>query len=809
MPGVTGHILIVDDNVVNRMMLARALSDQGHTTVTAQDGHQALQLLREQSFDVVLLDVIMPEMDGYLTLSAIKDDPDLRHIPIIMISAVDEMDSVIRCIEMGATDYLPKPFNSALLQARLNASLSSKRLRDLELEYLEQVGYVADAAAAVESNQFSSDSLDQVASRIDALGRLARVFQRMALEVHTREQRLKHQIEQLRQDIEEQQLAAGETARNYIPMDRCQSLARGVPLPEQAHGAALLADISGFTPLTEALARELGLNRGAEELLRYLNRVFSALIDEVHRYGGSVINFSGDAITCWFDDDYFPAPDILASKRALACAMAMQRAMEPFASLTTSTGIQFSIAIKAVVAAGRARRFLVGDPSVQNIDVLAGGVLNDLALGEGEAKRGQVLVQDDLVAELSTFLVVQDWVTERASGKRFAVAVSLSQPVPDCPWPLVALEAINETQARSWLLPVVYERVRSGKSAYLAELRQAVALMLNFTGIDFESDPRAGSKLDRFTRWVQGVLSQYEGSIIQLTIGEKGSFFYLAFGAPVAHEDDAARAVAAALDLHSPPAELNFIQETQIGITLGQMRVGAYGSPDRRTYGVLGDKTNLASRLMQAANEGILCEQDIVDAAHNRFEFEVLSPISVKGKSEPVAVYRPLGKLLPVLRSDNLPPVLQLTLKVSSVIGDDFPDELLAGIYPVESDLPALNQHINQLVQLEFLQRINSAQGVIYRFRDRAEQEAIYNLLLFSQRRQLHRAIAEWMERSYASDLSPHLSSLARHWRGAEELVKAAYYLEKAGEQAQRNGNYKEAEHFFDESLKLETASKL
>ena len=138
-----GHILIVDDNDLNRMVLARALAEQGHTTATAENGQQALQMLREGSFDVVLLDVLMPGMDGYATLAQIKQDSALRHLPVIMISAVDEMDSVIRCIEMGAADYLPKPFNAALLRARLNASLAEKRLRDLEREYLEQVGYVA------------------------------------------------------------------------------------------------------------------------------------------------------------------------------------------------------------------------------------------------------------------------------------------------------------------------------------------------------------------------------------------------------------------------------------------------------------------------------------------------------------------------------------------------------------------------------------------------------------------------------------------------------------------------------------------
>jgi CheY-like chemotaxis protein len=207
-----GRILVVDDNRVNRMVLTRALQEQGHAVATAEHGRQALELLRarpagqaewDTAFDVVLLDILMPEMDGYETLAEIKRDEALRHLPVIMISAVDEMESVLRCIEMGATDYLPKPFNAGLLRARLSASLAGKRLRDLELEYLEQVGRVIDAAGAVESESFEPASLDAVAARDDTLGQLARVFQRMAKEVVAREQRLKQQVQELRIQIDQ------------------------------------------------------------------------------------------------------------------------------------------------------------------------------------------------------------------------------------------------------------------------------------------------------------------------------------------------------------------------------------------------------------------------------------------------------------------------------------------------------------------------------------------------------------------------------------------------------------------------------
>ena len=125
-----GHLLIVDDNKVNRILLARGLEQQGHTTETAEDGRQGLEMLKRGAYDLVLLDIEMPEMNGFQVLEACLQDVDLRNIPIIMTSSLDELDSVVKCIELGAEDYLHKPVNPILLRARVNASLEKKRLRD-------------------------------------------------------------------------------------------------------------------------------------------------------------------------------------------------------------------------------------------------------------------------------------------------------------------------------------------------------------------------------------------------------------------------------------------------------------------------------------------------------------------------------------------------------------------------------------------------------------------------------------------------------------------------------------------------------
>ncbi len=137
--GHTGHILVADDNRLNRIKLVHSLEKDGHTVIAVENGQQALEQMYTQTFDIVLLDLVMPGMDGYQVLEKIKADETLLHIPVIVISALDEMRSVIRCIKMGAADYLPKPFDPVLLSARINASLTSKRMRDREISLLQRV----------------------------------------------------------------------------------------------------------------------------------------------------------------------------------------------------------------------------------------------------------------------------------------------------------------------------------------------------------------------------------------------------------------------------------------------------------------------------------------------------------------------------------------------------------------------------------------------------------------------------------------------------------------------------------------------
>jgi adenylate cyclase len=433
-----------------------------------------------------------------------------------------------------------------------------------------------------------------------------------------------------------------ETSSVYIPMDRRAALAEGRELPERTHGAALFADISGFTPLTEMLARVLGPKRGAEELTVHLNRVYDALISELHRFGGSVISFSGDAITCWFDGQD-QTSDVLPTMRATAASLAMQAAMTQFSEIQIAGGGQVSLGMKAAVATGSVRRFVVGDPQYTLVDVMAGKTLENLANCEHQANKGDIILDSVAAAALGDLLEIAEWRSDDHTGDRFAVVTGLREDPRSLenPWPQLSEDAFTNEQLSSWLIPSVYRLLSAGQGEFLAELRPAAALFLRFGGIDYDQDVDAPQKLDEFIRQVQRIMARFDGSLLQLTVGDKGSYFYAAFGAPIAHEDDVDRAASAALDLQVLSAQLDFIEPLQIGLTYGRMRVGAYGSSTCRTYGVLGDSVNLSARLMQAAQPGqILANSEIHDRAGSAFIWEDLPPIKVKGKTEAIALFR-------------------------------------------------------------------------------------------------------------------------------------------------------------------------
>jgi adenylate cyclase len=266
-------VLVVDDDAINRDLLVRGLELEGHRGVVAENGRKALALLHEHPFDVVLLDVLMPELDGYDTLAQIVADEELRHIPVIMISAIEEVESVARCFEMGAQDYLPKPFNPVLLQARINGCLLRKRLDDTVRAQAEELA---------EWNRTLHTRVEEQIEEIERMSRLRRF---------------------LSPQIADAILAAG--ADSALESHRSEI-------------TAVFCDLRGFTRFAEITE--------PEDVMRVLSQYHTAMGEIIFEYGATVVHFAGDGMMLIFNDP-IPVPD--PTSRAVRMTIAMRdRAVE-------------------------------------------------------------------------------------------------------------------------------------------------------------------------------------------------------------------------------------------------------------------------------------------------------------------------------------------------------------------------------------------------------------------------------------------------------------------------------------------------
>lgn len=418
----------------------------------------------------------------------------------------------------------------------------------------------------------------------------------------------------------------------YLPQDRLRALITGNILPDRTNGSAIFADISGFTRLTEKLTQTLGPRRGVEALSSQLDAIYGALIDQVECYGGSVISFAGDSIIGWFEEgDSRPAS---AALRAITCAQNMQVAMQEFKELS----------LKIILSTGPARRFVVGDPNIQLMDALAGRTIARLATAERLSQKGEILLDEATLEMVRENVTIREQRTDMGTSETYSVLHALENPAEGLTLPPLDMEALPAESLRPWLLTPVYQRERAGTTSLLTELRPAVPFFVNFSGIDYDNDEEAEKKLSAFVAHIQRIITKYEAALLQLVIGDKGSYGYAVFGAFTAHEDDAQRAVYAALEIKQTPNQLPYIQSLQTGISLGTLRVGAYGNSTRQTYAALGDDVNLAARLMTTAGpDEILITGRIQVDVSDTFTLEPHEPIPMKGKGEPQSVFAVTG----------------------------------------------------------------------------------------------------------------------------------------------------------------------
>jgi CheY-like chemotaxis protein len=194
-----GQILIVDDSPTNRLKMKMAVEALGHEAITIDDGKKAISHLSVREFDVVLLDIVMPIMDGFEVLRRIRDDEDLRHIPVIVVSALEDMQDVAKAIKLGAVDFLPKNFDGVILSARIGSCLEKKRHRDQEIETLGEIRRLIVAAGELDSDSFNplQSGVQDIAMRSDPMGQLAIVLLNKSIEVYNRQQHQKQQIKTL------------------------------------------------------------------------------------------------------------------------------------------------------------------------------------------------------------------------------------------------------------------------------------------------------------------------------------------------------------------------------------------------------------------------------------------------------------------------------------------------------------------------------------------------------------------------------------------------------------------------------------
>lgn len=418
---------------------------------------------------------------------------------------------------------------------------------------------------------------------------------------------------------------SGSSFGAYLPIDRRRELADGGPVPTRAQGAVLFADISGFTRLTEELGRALGPRRGAEELTTLLNRVFGPVTESINRQGGSVISFGGDSVICWFhEDDGARATTVGLELVAILRVFRDQQAEGPARMLD----------IKAAVASGTAHRMRVGQARHGYLDVLGGEVIDSLVAESSLLDAGEVAVSPEAARALGDRARIR---TVFVDGRARHIAEEILTP----PAPLPAGDPIPEGRAAGdWLIPVVRDHLEQGLGGMMGQLREVVTMFVGFDGADDTPGGDPMASFDRFVARAQDVIATYEGLVLQALIDEKGSHLYAVFGATLSHEDEARRAVIAALDLQRFPEGTARRPRVRIGIASGIVYVGAYGGSQRMTFGAIGRSVNLAARLMQHAPPGsVYVTEEIARQRRHHVQFTEVDPTSLKGVDHPVFVY--------------------------------------------------------------------------------------------------------------------------------------------------------------------------
>jgi class 3 adenylate cyclase/tetratricopeptide (TPR) repeat protein len=484
-----------------------------------------------------------------------------------------------------------------------------------------------------------------------------------------------------------------ETLASYVPAMIARRIASPLTSFELPHAtqfpaAVLYADISGFSVLADQLAQQGPV--GAEELTRLLNDYFGQLIDLIVAHGGEVVKFAGDALLAfWAEDerrraaaegerereDDIPAPPLshppsslsVATLRAAQCALAMQALLR-----VELANDQVPLTMHIGIGAGDVTAMRLGGVNGHWELLVTGAPIVQAAMAEHAAQAGEVIVS----AEAWELVTPQCVGTASLNGGERVVRLDAVQlPLPLSPARASELATLSAEALRAYVPLAVSSRIEAGQTAWLAELRTITTLFINLPDLNARTSL---TQAQHVMRALQTVINRYQGSINKLSVDDKGITLIAVLGLPpLAHEDDALRGVRAALEAEGALRELGL--NSAIGITTGRAFCGSVGNERRREYTMIGDVVNLAARLMQAAqpmanpeSSGVnappqaserktseamplvLCDEATYEAAHAQLDFETLSPLSVKGKPEPIPCYRPIGQRRFTARTDNV-----------------------------------------------------------------------------------------------------------------------------------------------------------
>ncbi len=398
------------------------------------------------------------------------------------------------------------------------------------------------------------------------------------------------------------------------------------PLEQRLPAAFLIADISGFTSLAERLSRQGA--RGAEDLKDQLNLLFGRLIDVVDSWGGEVLKFAGDSTLVYWRAD--PNEAARASRTAAACALEAQAVVDHLP--------QGGEALRVRVGVGAGELWLadVGGTDGRWEVVTAGEAVFAAAAASALAGPGEVVVSPAVSAHL-----VRGAQTVPLAGGFARLTTLAPTPRPE-PSPEVTLPPGSDALLREYVPRAVQAWLDAGQSQWLAEFRWARALFVGIDALDYSS-PRILDTLQRATTAVQESVYRYGGSLNQLVVDDKGTVFVSGWGLPFhTHDDDAVRAMRAALDIKRRLRALGL--HASLGVASDQVFAGLRGNDRRTEYAMIGAAVNLAARLMQAADGDILCDRATFEGAAKRIDFMSLPSLAIKGRVEPVQVFRPVAE---------------------------------------------------------------------------------------------------------------------------------------------------------------------